>query len=247
MRGVCIFLGGLLVGYVLICTLCMGAVSFNAFLGAAGAALCLFGYFLPRLQVFSWFLPAKRFLITGGCFAFLLFCVGEAAVVSGVLHRDEKPADYLIILGAGLREDRLSLTLKQRLDAALEAYQGEYIVVTGGQGPNEALAEGDAMAAYLMEQGVDASRILVENRSTNTHENLEFAREIIQTHSKKPVEDCKVKIITSDYHCARAILLAKRTEFSLATAYGAKTHPLLVPSFYIREGLAMVKSYLFDR
>ncbi len=247
MRGICIFTGGLLIGYVLICTFCLGAVSFNVFLGAVGAALCLFGYFLPRLQAFSWFSVAQKGLSGVAILAFILFCIGEGAVISGVLHQDEEPADYLIVLGAGLRGDRLSLTLKQRLDQALAVYQGEYIVVTGGQGPNEDLPEGEAMAAYLIEQGVDPTRILVENRSTNTHENLEFARKIIESHSEKPLFDCKVKIITSDYHCARGVLLAKRIGFSSVTAYGAKTHPLLVPSFYIREGLAMVKSYLFDR
>ena len=87
----------------------------------------------------------------------------------------------------------------------------------------------------------------MEDRSTNTNENLDNAKEMIEAHSGKNLSDLKVKIISSDYHCFRAKLIAKRHGYTRVTAYGAGTHPLLIPSFYIREGLALAKSFLLDR
>ena len=171
----------------------------------------------------------------------------EGLVISGAVQKDRTKSDYIVVLGAGLRGDQLSLTLKQRLDAALVCEQGETIVVTGGQGWNETVPEALAMKRYLTEQGIPEERILMEDRSTNTNENLDNAKEMIEAHSGKNFSDLKVKIISSDYHCFRAKLIAKRHGYTRVTAYGAGTHPLLIPSFYIREGLALAKSFLLDR
>lgn len=239
--------GGLLILYYIVSTLVLGPVSFSAVLLAAGVVLVALGALDRRFGHLTGVIKIKKVLVPIAVVVLICFAALEAVVISGAVQKDRTKADYIVVLGAGLRGDQLSLTLKQRLDATLECEQGETIVVTGGQGWNESVPEAAAMKRYLTEQGIAAERILVEDQSTNTNENLDNAKKMIEAHSGKALADVKVKIISSDYHSSRAKMLAKRHGYIRVTAYGAGTHPLLIPSFYIREGFALVKSFLFDR
>ncbi|KFL42399.1 hypothetical protein CH76_12700 [Lysinibacillus sp. BF-4] len=115
--------------------------------------------------------------------------------------------EYAIVLGAKVNAGGVpSNALKNRLDVALD-YATKYphvtLVVTGGQGADEDATEASVMLAYLTERGLDSSRIIVEDQSTSTYENI--------TNSlKRMPEVTGVTIITSDYHCARAKLIARR-------------------------------------
>lgn len=87
----------------------------------------------------------------------------------------------MIVLGAGLRGERVTDLLARRLDAAYDYHlenPNAVIVVTGGQGPGEDIPEARAMKAYLVEKGVPEKQILEEASSTSTEENFCFAREI---------------------------------------------------------------------
>lgn len=239
--------GGFLILYYIISTLALGPVSFSAVLLALGCILVILGVLDRKFGHLARIVKLKKVLIPIAVVVLIIFAVLEAIVISGVVQKDRTKADYFVVLGAGLRGDQLSLTLKQRLDAALTCEQGETIVVTGGQGWNETIPEAVAMKKYLVEQGISDDRILEESKSTDTNENLENAKQMIEAHSGKNLSDLKVKIISSDYHCFRAKMIAKRHGYTQVTSYGAGTHPLLIPSFYTREGLALVKSFLFDR
>lgn len=239
--------GIFLILYYLISTLALGPVSFSAMLLALGIVLVVLGALDRKFGHLAKIARLKKLLLPIAAVLLLVFAVSEALVIAGAVQKDRGRADYIVVLGAGLRGDQLSLTLKQRLDAALTCQMGETIVVTGGQGWNETIPEAVAMKRYLVEQGIEEGRILVEDESTNTNENLENAKQIIQSHSQKGIADIKVKIISSDYHCFRAKMIAKRHGYLNATAYGAGTNPLLIPSFYLREGLALIKSFLLDR
>ena len=120
--------------------------------------------------------------------------------------------------------------LRSRLETALALEQGEMIVVSGGQGPHETVTEAAAMAKWLSERGIPADRILLEDASTSTIENLR-----------------KVKVISSDFHCTRAAMLARRVGYGEVSAAGGHTQALLVPVNHIRESMALIKSFLFDQ
>ena len=133
---------------------------------------------------------------------------------------------------------------EQQREAALHT-EGPLLILAGaGSGKTATMTH---RIAYLIEQGIPSERILVESKSTDTNENLDNAKEMIEAHSGKNLANLKVKIISSDYHCFRAKMIAKRHGYTQVTAYGAGSHPLLIPSFYTREGLALVKSFLLDR
>ena len=83
------------------------------------------------------------------------------------------------------------------------------------------------MKKYLVEQGISEERILVESQSTDTNENLDNAKGMIEANSGMSLSDLKVKIISSDYHCFRAKMIAKRHGYTQVTAYGAGTLSLI--------------------
>ena len=118
--------------------------------------------------------------------------------------------DAVIVLGAGLRGENLSLILRNRLDAAVEYYNENpdvVIVVSGGQGPDEDIPEAEAMERYLYEQGVPLNKIIKEDKSTSTEENFKFSKELLEKHFG---DGYNVGFITDDFHVYRAGKTAER-------------------------------------
>lgn len=159
-------------------------------------------------------------------------------------------SDYILVLGAGLRGGtEVSLTLKDRLDSAITCYESSNrtskIVVSGGQGSDEKLSEAEAMKNYLIKNGVEEDNIIKEDKSTNTMENFKFSKEKIQ--SLGDFTTATVKVVTTDFHGFRSIMIAKRNGYENLNLYTSKTVYYLLPIFYVRESLALVKSFVFDR
>lgn len=154
----------------------------------------------------------KRILISCFVLGGVLFIIVESLVISDFGDHDlnVSDADYVVVLGAGIRGTELSLTLKQRLDASLtyaKSHQNIPIIVSGGQGPGEDMTEAQAMSNYLIQNGIAKDRIILENRSTSTEENLEFSKAIIQKNGA--FVHPRILIVTSDYHMFRARFIAK--------------------------------------
>lgn len=154
--------------------------------------------------------------------------------------------DYVIVLGARLYGKTPSPALYERLEEAFEYISKNdsiNIVVTGGQGANEDIPEAEAMKKFLVDRGVEENRIIIEDKSTSTYENLKFAKDRIQEIDGK--EKFNILIVTSDFHLLRSKLLAKRLGFN---AYGlpAKTPESVKMYSYTREYFAIIKSLIFD-
>ena len=99
------------------------------------------------------------------------------------LHPRRRQYDYIIIHGAGLDGPRPTPLLAGRIDKALELWNKQHqhgkFVVSGGQGADEIVSEAQAMRDYLLEKGVPADAILMEDKSTTTWENLRYSLAII--------------------------------------------------------------------
>lgn len=127
-------------------------------------------------------------------------------------YRDD--CEYLMVLGGNvIGADTPSPQLLQRMKSAAE-YLNEnktcFVVPCGGCfRPEQKKSEAAIIADYLIEQGIDSSRIILEDKSTTTVENFEFASEIIKTHSGKEIDDVKVAFLSSDYHIFRASVIAE--------------------------------------
>lgn len=167
----------------------------------------------------------------------LLFAASEALVISGMTSVPEKGADYLIVLGAQVRGTKVSRALKQRLDRAAE-YLAEneetFVIVSGGQGNGEDISEAEAMAEYLIETGIDEARILKEDRSVNTVQNIRFSRKLIEE------ETPLIGVVSNDFHVFRAVHIAKAQGIS-AFGVPAPTELFMRPHYMAREALALAK------
>lgn len=179
---------------------------------------------------------------------FLLSVVTIEGLIMVEGNKTEKEAvDFLIVLGARLYGEIPSPSLLERLKVAhqyLENHPNVKVVVSGGQGQGEDVAEGYAMAGYLMNQGIEESRIIIEDQSTNTFENLSLSLEKTRKNDHK--ENITVLIATNKYHIFRSKMLARRLGM---IPYGlpAKTPPTVIIKSYIREYFAVIKSFLYDK
>jgi uncharacterized SAM-binding protein YcdF (DUF218 family) len=184
------------------------------------------------------------------CIVFICFIGIEAEIISYPKH-NEKKDDYIIVLGAGLDNGRTpNLILQERLDTAIKTIKenpAENIVLSGGQGADESLSEAEAMSEYLQERGIDKEKIILEDKSKDTNENLKYSKEKIEAYSHKSLDEVSVKIVTTDFHAFRSSILAKKNGYVNFDNYSSSIVWYFVPSTYIREAFAVVKSELFDR
>lgn len=151
--------------------------------------------------------------------------------------------DAVVVLGAAVHGSELSPTLQGRLDAALAYHHRNpkaLIVVSGGQGIQEDLPEGVAMAAYLESKGVPAQQLLVEDRATSTEENFRFSRALLDARLPPGY---RVVFVTDEFHIYRAGRIAA------AQGLDARCYPRATPWYFwapnfLREDLAVLKLWL---
>jgi len=139
------------------------------------------------------------------------FIILQSLIISGA-RTDDVDVDVVIVLGAGLINDRPSLILIYRLNATIDYIQTRDdipIIVTGGLGEGRTVTEAEAMARFLIERGVDENRIWREEASTSTHENINFARDIMADNGID-VDNVRVAIVSNEFHLYRARLVAER-------------------------------------
>lgn len=172
----------------------------------------------------------------------LVFCFMEALVISGFGSDAEEDLPYLVVLGAQMKENGPSVALKRRLDRAydyLVENPGTLCVVSGGQGSNEPVSEAQGMKDYLLERGIEEGRIIMEDQSRDTRQNLAFSRKLI------PAGVTKVGIVTSNFHVYRSIQLARRQGFPDAQGLGATSGIYFLPNNMLREFFGIMKDWVF--
>jgi uncharacterized SAM-binding protein YcdF (DUF218 family) len=177
---------------------------------------------------------------------FISFIALEAAIIHSGFKVDITKPDYIVILGAGLHGETPSHALSKRLEKSLNIinlHKDVKIIVSGGQGPGESITEAEAMKKFLVAHGVSPDRIIKEDKSTNTLENINFTKNTIASLDNKSTHS--ITIITNNFHMCRSKLLAKRFGFS-TYGYPAEIHPGLMPTYFIREYIALGKSLVFD-
>ena len=151
--------------------------------------------------------------------------------------------EFVVVLGAQVQGDGPSLTLKKRLDKTLtfmQEHPDKTVIVSGGQGPDEAHTEASVMARYLIEHGADASRVIEEDKASNTRENLLFSSKLAEAAG---FDTSRVLIVTSDFHMCRAKYIARTLSME---PYGlaSDTWPwILKVNYTLREVFAFAKAF----
>lgn len=211
---------------------------------------------LPLLLLGVFFNPVAKWFKIAALGKVFVFAVASAyalffafiAIVGGFIHHagsQEPPpnADALIVLGAAVRGERLSLTLKNRLDAALDYLEGNentIVFVSGGQGRGESVTEAFAMKRYLMSAGIDEGRIVMEDKASSTLENFGYTKPLIDAFCGK---DARIVFVTTDFHVFRATLVAKSCGI-VAHGIGADGVWYVAPNDYMRECAALTVYYV---
>lgn len=150
----------------------------------------------------------------------------------------------LVILGAKVEGDRPTNMLRYRLNKGaeyLKANENANVIVSGGQGIDEAFPEALVMKNYLISIGIDESRITAEDKSTNTRENLEFSQKLM------PKDSAGTIIVTDGYHQARAGMVAKN--LGLAPCYSIPSRSAwgLIPAYWFRDMAAIPVYWLREK
>ncbi|MEK3728929.1 YdcF family protein [Lysinibacillus sp. FSL W8-0953] len=162
-------------------------------------------------------------------------------IEQGVESSAKGSADYMIILGAKVKAGGVpSLSLKSRLEVAvpyLTKYPHVKVIVSGGQGPDEDQTEASVMQEYLEQNGIEATRIIVEDKSTSTYENLVFSKELLPKDTKK------ITIVSNDFHLKRAKYLAETLDFEVDVV-AAETPKSVEAKLRLRERAALLKTYI---
>ena len=196
----------------------------------ASIALIIYAIFFGKLKK-GWHIT-----IWIACLIPLIFMITLA--VYGSRDNAQFNEDAAIVLGAGIRGEKVGGNLAARLDKAAEYHSKNpdaVIAVCGGQGPQEAITEALAMERYLIEKGVPQEKIIREEQSTSTYENFLFAKEILDGRFPQGYSGV---LITSDFHVYRAAETAKAAGIS-AAHIGARTKWYNVTENYLREMLAV--------
>lgn len=152
-----------------------------------------------------------KILVASGAIIFFLSTVIVSAIAVNIWNygkSDEKsPSDVAIVLGASVWEDGVSPVYRERINHAITLYEDgfvDYIILTGGFGEGSYKSDSQVAKEYALSQGVPEERILTEEKSTITEENLEFSKEIMIEN------DLETAIIVSDpLHMKRAMLMAE--------------------------------------
>ena len=175
------------------------------------------------------------------------FILIEGLIIVNGNIKNIDDVDYMIILGARLYGEIPSHALYERLKVAEEYLHDDTdlkVIVSGGQGPDEYISEAEAMERYLINNGIDKNRIILEDKSTSTFENIRNSLNIIKENDN--LEEPRVLMVTNKFHVFRSKLLANRLG-SKAYGLAAEVPPTIVVPQYIREYFAVIKSFFFDR
>jgi uncharacterized SAM-binding protein YcdF (DUF218 family) len=155
-----------------------------------------------------------------------------------------KEVDYIMVLGGGIKDEKPGRTLTKRLEKAIEIateYRNIEVIVTGGTGQGHKSSEGFIMKEYLIRNGIEAKRIIIEGKSQSTYENMLFSKELMKNKTDKT----GVIIITNSFHIYRAKILAERVGF-IAFKEPCKTPAYITFNAYLREYFTMIKTIILD-
>ncbi len=208
--------------------------------GLMGTVFLIWGilrkHIIPELP--KWLVNAGRgFIILG----VVIFIIVEGLILSYFHAKGKEGLDYLIVLGAQLKPSGPSFVLKKRLDTAYD-YLCEnpdtIVIVSGGQGSNEPMSEAEGMYRYLVEKGIDPGRIIKEDRSTDTNQNIKYSMELFD------YENASVGIVTNNFHVFRGVHLAKAAGCKEVYGLAAPAYSMHLPNNMLREFLGIVVDFL---
>ena len=234
-------LGTACVLYGIMVLLIRSGTSFFAVWLALGAFFLVLGFLMRSGLVARIPKIVRTLFLIAICAGLLLLSVCEGFVLRGFGSRAPAGLDYLIVLGAQVREDGPSAVLKYRLDAAAQYLRengSTTCIVTGGKGATEPFSEGEGMKQYLVGVGIPEDRIIVEDKALNTVQNIQYSKALMSS------PDAPTAIVTNNFHVTRALALARGQGLTNVHAIAAPSDLLFLPNNMFREFFGLTKDFL---
>lgn len=180
--------------------------------------------------------------------AVLAVCIGyfivvEVPIVKSSVGNEKQDADYLIVLGAAIYGETPSLAMVERCDAAIKYIKSNpdcIAIVSGGQGNDEIVSEAEIMHRLLVKGGISEDRILVEDKSFSTYENIMNSSHLLAD------PDATLAVCTSEYHLYRAKLIGRTLGFELIGVPAKTGHISTRCNYYIREAFGVTYQWIFN-
>ena len=150
--------------------------------------------------------------------------------------------DYIIVLGAQVGANGPEISYKYRLDAAYDYLlknDNTICILTGNRGSNEPISEGEGGYNYLLEKGIDKNRLMYEEESTDTYENIKNAVGLINEKENNLNYECA--IVTNKYHLFRGMSIAKKVLNKEVDGIPAKINKFYLLNSMVREFFGVIK------
>lgn len=198
-----------------------------------GLAFLLFFGIWDRIPV-----AFRRIFVVIVLLGVALFVVVEGCILSRFHDKGRAGLDYIIVLGAQMKPAGPSAVLKFRLDAAYDYLMDNkdtVCVVSGGQGSNEPCSEAEGMYQYLVDKGISPERLVMEDQSTDTSENIAYSMALIGR------TDVSVGIVTNNFHVFRGVHLAKAAGFEDVCGIAARSNIYFQLNNMVREFFGIMK------
>lgn len=237
----CMILAALSFIYFIVIAIVGHGTNFYFIWALVAVALALLGYLFHKEIIMHLPRLVKIVISIVVSVGLLLFVIVESMIISQFWDKGETNLDYIVVLGAQLREDGPSKVLQRRLDCAYDyLVQNEHTIaiVSGGQGTNEPTTEAKGMKEYLIKKGIDKERILLEEESRNTYQNIQYSGKLFD------IEKDSIGIISNNFHVFRALHIAKGSGYRNVCAIAAPSELYMLPNNMLREFLGIIKDFM---
>ena len=167
-----------------------------------------------------------------------LFVFVESQVVMAMNAQPQENLDYVIVLGAAVRGTTPTRPLRLRIQTAYEYMERNpdtILIASGGKGTDEQISEAECIRRTLIEMGLDETRIVIEDKSMDTEENIRNSYALIED------KESDVRVVTNSYHIWRAVEIAKSQGHDMLSGVPAKTLMPLGIHYVVREFFGFVK------
>ncbi len=179
-------------------------------------------------------------------FAFILFSYLLYSGLYGLWAKKWAPVgEVVVVLGSGLIGDKVPPLLARRLDLgiatylrALPVWEHPVLVVSGGKGSDEKIPEAEGMARYVRAQDASVDRLILEDQSVSTEQNIQFTKQIVEGEGVLGPWTA----VTSDFHAFRAAMLLSEQKIK-GNAIGARSVRYFWASAKLRELIAILAAY----
>ena len=249
LRGVFICIGIVLIVWFILPYIVYGIINIGNVTGfIVGIVLILIGVFEQKICIFfrkKWTATSGK-IVLSATGIIIASCIVIALYISVLMinatARAPEGDNILIVLGCQVKGTAPSLMLQERLDAALEYlddHKDTICVLSGGKGSDESISEAECMYRYMTERGIDPTKLICEDKSTTTRENLLFSMELLE----KNKINGSIALVTNEFHEYRAKQIASRLGVE-ADAIPAKTELMLLPTYIVREWYSVLYEWV---